>query len=165
MGRLCTSLSFDAFLDTVLGMRYEGQKCVYAIILFSKLLSLVFHSLQCVVFNCFNYLQCFVMLYSVCFSFNKECNSFVIIPPTGIINKQYLNRSKHSYKFTWHNLHRHVNFQLCFDVYLVRFMATWAALILITTIFKHSLPGNFNFYSSTQFNLLKSSHFYSNFQP
>lgn len=25
MGRLCTSLSFDAFLDTVLGMRYEGQ--------------------------------------------------------------------------------------------------------------------------------------------
>ena len=25
MGRLCTSLSFDAFWDTVLGMRYEGQ--------------------------------------------------------------------------------------------------------------------------------------------
>lgn len=54
MGRSCTSLSFDAFLDTVLGMRYEGQagsclsggdKMRIRYHSFSKLLSLVFRSL------------------------------------------------------------------------------------------------------------------------
>lgn len=80
MGRLCTSLSFDAFLDTVLGMRYEGQagSCLsggdkagyqqdnFHIIGYGlqcsvgnhfidfKLLSFEFHSLKCVVRDIFS---------------------------------------------------------------------------------------------------------------